>query len=383
MNPAPNPDSNPAPSPGSPAAVQELLDRAAALGRIPEGIATAEEAVRQADALGDPALSYQAREVLIENATFGGAPEKLLVAFSWCLAHADRDPNWDPDSWQAMSLLWRYKWVVTNALDFPGITRARIFEMLDDFRRRSLAAGYNERTTFDLRFSLERRMGNFAAAQTWLDRVRALERDGLADCHACEIDSIVAFLAETGRHDEAIREADPILQGGLGCAEIPHKTHACLLESFLATGRPDDAALSHAAGYKLIRHGRAFVKQHAEHLRYLVQIGKVDKAAGLLRKHLPWALEGRSGEERFEFLLATRSLLRRLDHDGVRSIRLKLDPDLCPAAGRTTVATRELLVWTEATLRDLAAQFDTRNQSLWFASRVLDENAGPAHSRAA
>jgi hypothetical protein len=360
--------------------VYDLISRAVQLGHRPEGIAAAEEAVRHADALEDAELSFTARETLMENAAFGGAPEKLLVAFSWCLAKADRDPNWESDSWRGLSLLWRYKWVVGNALDFPGISRARILSMIDDFRRRSQAAGYNERPALDLRFTVERRMGHFGAAQEWLTRSRQLQRDGLADCEACDVDNVVAYLVDSGRHEEALKEAQVILTGGMGCAEVPHKTHASLLESCWALGRVEEAAQHHTVGYGLVRQGRSFVEQQAEHLHYLVRVGQPEKAATLLRKHLPWALESRSGKDRFRFLLAARTLLQQMSGTGVRSLRLRIAPALCPAAGKTTARVADLLAWVEPILVALAQEFDARNESSWFSAQLIDR---PGDRRAA
>ncbi len=358
--------------------IHQLIERAERLGRSQEGIAAAEDAVRLADALEDTALGYQARDVLMENATFGGAPEKLLVAFSWCLAQADRDPNWDPDSMRAMMLLWRYKWVIANGIDFPGISRARLLQMVDDFRQRSRAAGWSERTALHLRFTVERRLGHFVAAQDWLAKVAGLSRDGLSDCLACEIDATVSFHAARGACEDAIREAAPILDGGMSCAEIPHKTHATLLECFRKTGRSEDAARSHAAGYRLVRSGRAFITQHGEHMVYLLRAGAVEKSVALLRRHLPWALEVSSGEERFRFLLAARELLRQLEANRVRSLRLRLDPARCAVAGRTTVRVAELRVWTEQVLRALAEQFDARNESAWFSQMLREGDSAAA-----
>jgi hypothetical protein len=376
-------DSIPSPSsaPGAPDQRQQILqliDRAACdLGRTPEGVATAEEAVRLADAIEDPQLGFQAREVLMENATFGGYPEKLLVAFAWCLARADSDPNWDPDSWQGITLLWRYKWVIENAVDFPGIPRDRILAMIEDFRTRCLSASYTERPALDLRFSVERSMGNFDAAREWFERWRVTERDSLSDCPACELNGIVTFLARSGRHEEAIREAAPLLTGESGCAEVPHHTYATLLESYWATGRPEEAARSHAVGYPMVKSNRAFLQSHADHLQHLVRAGQLDAGLPLLRKHLPWALESRCGKDRFSFLLASRALLRALDAQGIRSIRLRVNPALCPAAGKTTARVDALLAWMEPMLAELARQFDTRNGNSWFSRRLEGPDSLP------
>jgi hypothetical protein len=362
--------------------ISKLLDQVNELDRTPEGVAAAEEAVRLADSLEDAELGFESREALIGQAAFSGNPDKLLVAFSWCLAHADNHPKWEPDSWQAISLLWRYKWVVENAIDFPGISRERILAMIEDFRGRCLRAGYTERPALDLRFTAERRMGNLSAAQEWLDRWLVVPRDSMADCEACELHGVITLLIDSGRHAEAIEKAGPILKGRLHCAEIPHKTLGSLLESFWQTNQTAKAAQCHAQGYRLVRAHRAFAVEHGAHLLYLVRLGQPEKALTLLRKHLPWALETRSLEDRFRFLLAASKLLHTLLEQDSTSVRIRLDPCLCPMASKATINVRVLHDWVTSLLCDIARQFDARNGNLWYSSRI-ERLASPQDSKAA
>jgi hypothetical protein len=366
--------------------VLDLIERASyELGETPDGVAAAEEAVRLADALEDAELGYEAREALMQNAAFSGYPDKLLVAFSWCLAKADKEAQEQPESsrsdFRMMSLLWRYKWVIGNAVDFPGISRSRILAMIEDFRTRALQAGFNERAALDLRFTVERRMGHLDAAREWFERWQFTERDGLADCLACELNGVVSFHADCGRYADAIQAASPILRGRMSCAEIPHKTHANLLKALCHLSREEEAARSHVTGYRLVRNNRAFIREHAFHLGYLIHVGNLEKALVLLRKHLPWALETSSGEDRFRFLVAARSLFFVLNENGTKSIRIRLPEKLCPVAGKSTARVTEMQRWVEPLVHDLANQFDTRNESHWFKAQ-LEPSAGPSSNAA-
>ena len=87
--------------------VEELLDQAGELPDGPSKLALLEEAVRLADVHQDVALGDEVRSDLIRVAKFSGYPEKALVAFSWRLAQADRDP----DNFPEKDLLWEYKWI--------------------------------------------------------------------------------------------------------------------------------------------------------------------------------------------------------------------------------------------------------------------------------
>ena len=90
-----------------------------------------------------------------------GDYDKLLMAFSWCLAQADRQPE-EHSVWE---LLWKYKWVIEHLVHFPRISRAQIHSALADFQKRSLQAGFNERPALFLRWVLEIQMGDLPGAE--------------------------------------------------------------------------------------------------------------------------------------------------------------------------------------------------------------------------
>src|SRR6266540_2526844 len=90
--------------------VDELLYEAAGLEDGPSKIALLEEAVRLADTHGDGYRGYEVRQQLIHTATFGGYPEKALVAFTWCLAQCDREREGRLD----YTMMWKYKWEASS-----------------------------------------------------------------------------------------------------------------------------------------------------------------------------------------------------------------------------------------------------------------------------
>src|SRR5689334_5445333 len=122
--------------------VYELIGKARALGETLEAVAVLEEAVALADAHDDASLGYTARMRLIDTVAFTGQSDKTLVAFSWCLACADKlaqDPKYGEFS--RTELLWKYKWVLEKLTQFPKIPRAQIYSALDDFQARCRKIG--------------------------------------------------------------------------------------------------------------------------------------------------------------------------------------------------------------------------------------------------
>ena len=113
--------------------VEELLEQAGDLGHTPAAVAVCEQAVALADSHNDVGLGFAAREALIEAATFAGRPDAAIVAFSWCLAQSDRNPEEFPEG----GLLWQYKWIVDNVADFPNISSVQIDELFADMAVRA------------------------------------------------------------------------------------------------------------------------------------------------------------------------------------------------------------------------------------------------------
>lgn len=348
--------------------IYDLMSSARELNDTPEALALAEEAVQLADSHNDAELSYAARMRLMDVTAFSGDSDKLLVAFSWCLAHADKQVEKSPaNSFSGWELLWKYKWVTDKLVHFPRISRAQIFSTVDDFESRCRKAGYNDRAALSLRCSVEMDLGNLPAAREWHAKWKLTKRDGMADCEACEINRTVELLAALDDHEAAIRAAAPILNGRKRCGEIPHLTYAALLRSFWLTRGPEEAARIHEKGYRLVRGNRDFIREHARHIFHLLRSEQLDQATTLIRRHLKWALETRNLDRQFQFLLATRAVMRRLGADGAKSVRLRLPPELCPLAGKTTVVIPPFLKWLDAKIESLATAFDQRNGNQWFA----------------
>lgn len=351
--------------------IYELMGEARRLGDTPEALALAEEAVRLADSHNDAALGYAARMRLMDIATFSGDPDKLVVAFSWCLAYADQQAGTtDEGGFSDWELLWKYKWVISKLTHFSRISRAQIFAALDDFQARCRKAGYNERSTYLLGICVELKMGNLPAAQAWAAKWKLTKRDGMADCEACELNSVVELLAAADEHEAAIVKAGPILKGRKRCGEIPHLTYAVLLRSFWQVRGRDEATQIHEKGYRLVRGNREFLREQAMHIEHLLRAEQSDIALTLVRRHLKWALAANNQQDVFYFLLATRAVMRRLADAGLKSARLQISEKIFPPAGKTTVPINPFSDWLTDKINGLAAEFDRRNGNQWFSQQA-------------
>jgi hypothetical protein len=348
--------------------IEELMDQAY---RLPDGaskLMLLEEAVRLADTHQHTEYGFRVRQSLIRCASFSGADEKALVAFSWCLAQCDRNP----EQFDEEELLWEYKWIVASLPQFPQIARPQITAMLDDMQRRYERGGHGLRPVHMLRCKVMLWMYDLEEARRHQRLWRRAPHGDNDDCAACERDSQIEYLLAVGRAERAVELAEPILQGKLRCAEVPHFTLARLLLPLWRMRLRASAMACHQRGYPLVADSRDFVEQAAMHLTFLVLSDNLARGVAVLERHLGWALGLLEMQRRFEFLLAGRLLLDRLAETGQSTLQLRLPRSFPLYQEGGEYETAPLRAWFAEEARELAARFDARNGNDGCGARVRE-----------
>lgn len=330
-----------------------------------------EEAVRIADSLQDIELGFQMRNTLMDAAEFSGRGDVSLVAFSWCLAQHDRFPG----RFNTFDLIWKYKWTITTCIDFPQIPRERIEALLDDFGARCQSMGFSRFSLDQLRRTFYRQIGEREAARSAHADFRKRHRDALSDCAACVAHQDCRYYQFQRQWARSLQAAEPVLAARLRCAEQPHAILGKILLSELRLGRLEDAAAHHQQGYRLVRSGIQFVDSQADHLRYLVLIGDLNKARTLVERHLADALATVQPLDRFEFLLAAWLWAEGVLRAGTRTLKVRLPEGPPPADDRGSRDIEACRDWFLDQAREIATQFDRRNGTDSF-QRQIDELPG-------
>jgi len=351
--------------------IEELMDEASLLEYGPTKIALLEEAVRLADSHADADYGFAAREEYIQACTFGGYPEKSLVAFSWCLAQCDRNPQ----KYSEEAVLWKYKWVVGCLTGFPQIPRTQVEEMFADMSKRFERTGAGQRAVAKLRCDVAMDFGDRALAQQYERTWQLAPRDWLSDCHACEVDLHVEYCIFLEQDERAIAEARPILRGSQRCEEVPHRTYARLLVPYFRLGRLEDAMKCHKRGYRMISKNHKYLKHVARHLLFLTLTDNLDRATKVFQKHLPWCFGIMDLSQRYEFFLPSLVLLERLGERKNITLRLPKDVALHREDGRYEISA--ISAWLESEIQQLARRFDQRNGTDYFTRRY--EERGKYH----
>lgn len=319
-----------------------------------------ERAIRAADAQNVDDVSVEAREEMLETAFYVSDPERTLSSFTWLLARHDRLGA--ADAGKADDLLWQYKWVVGALTDFPQVGRGRIAAVLDDLERRFRAHGNQMRGVHAVRCKIALRLGDLDVAGVELEKMRAVPRDRLADCRACEADQEVEVLIALDRLPEARVAAAPILAGQLRCAEVPAWTFAHLVVPVLEAGDIDDAVALHRRGLPASNElgDKAAVLAH-HHIQFLAMTGNLAAGLRLVRKHWSRTATPRDPELQMRFHASLALLATRLRQSGKKTVLVRAPPHITipQAAGRIDV--EDLVAFATADALAIAARYDHRN----------------------
>ncbi len=347
--------------------IDELIARADLMAPGAPKVATIEAAIRLADLHSDLEEGFWLRDELIDAALHGGYPEKALIAFTWCLAQCDRDPDRFPED---LDLLWTYKWFCQELPKFPEITREQLSQTFADMTARYQRASLSLRAVYQLKMMAATVMGDRAAAATWERAWQQADPDGSNDCPACELHYRLDCWLLLGKVEAVLEAAAPILQERLCCSEIPHLTLGLILLPLVGQGRWQEAARLHLRGYRLVARNRRYLKTVGEHLLFLTLARELARALALLEQHLLWALESRDLYGSFYFYRACCLLLRQLreDRTQLRALLPQQFPNHRPDG---CYEPTELSIWFEETAASLARRFDRRNGNDFFSGELL------------
>lgn len=351
--------------------LEKLQSEAWDLDASPAKVAILEQAVQLADALGDVEESYAVRDALIEAATFGGVEDRALVAFSWCLAQSDKDPDRFPED----GLLWKYKWILAGVSDFPGVAREKILAMQDDFERRLKRNGYGLRSLYKLRMDNANEMGFHREGTRYEKLWKKARRDGMVDCHACEVDAEVSALVGAGEYAAAIKMARPIMSGRISCHTVPQRTYADIIIAELSRDRLDKAGEAFETGYPQVAGNPDFLSTVGWHLCYLTRVLDVPRGLRLIERHLPWASQTNNPSERMGFYSRTATFFERLAQDRPKPRKVRIPRGLAIHNDDDRYAPAELATWFQGEAGKIAARFDARNGNQFTSWDLNDTRA--------
>jgi tetratricopeptide (TPR) repeat protein len=217
-----------------------------------------------------------------DRLVFGADPALALEPFGRAVAAYDADP--DPEELE--SLLTTFAYVVLQFDEYFGLPLDRTWELLDDLERRHRAAGNSLRIVHFCRWLVARHLGDAETAEAQYQACLAARRDDFAWCEGCEQIYQVRHLIETGRAAEAVAVTEAALASPVDdCHQQPQALLAAALPGYLAVGDREAAADAHRVAYQLVRDDPDELFAHAQHIRFCVLTGNLERAEELVQRH--------------------------------------------------------------------------------------------------
>ncbi|WP_028776919.1 hypothetical protein [Shimazuella kribbensis] len=328
----------------------ELMDQAylAPNGRVKIGLL--EEAIRYADIHLDVDAQFEARMELVDTAIFSGHGEKAIVAFAWCLAQYDKDP----DIWNEHQMMWNYKWVVDRLLLFPDIELAKVEEMMEDLKKRFMQTGHGPHFYYFMKQELAMLLDKPKEVEHYYAKWIKEPSDSLSDCHACTLANQTKALLYLGKLDEALAVAQPILEGRASCHSVPHRTYGDLLLPLLHANHKAEAEKYFQKCYELVYNQTGFLEIIIQLFQYTT-ITNTPKAISLFENFLPEALDSDESLIKYNFYAVATAFWNMLDDQDKKAVR---QPEL------------NTIEDIKQEMNRLAHLFDQQNQTDVYTKRI-------------
>lgn len=349
-----------------------LWSEARDLKDSPIKVAILEKAVRMADSLRDLDEGYRLREELVAAATLSDQRGRAQVAFAWCLAQSDKDPERFPEH----ALLWEYNyWILNTITDFPNIPLGKIRALQDDLENRLRRGGYGLKSYYDLRINNAKDMGCLAERDKFNKLWRQAKDDKISDCRACKQDRWLNLYLDEKNYPKVIDAARPILSGKVACDRVPHDTYVSLIEAYWCQGKKGKAEEMFCRGYRLVAGDRNCPIIISGLLNYLVRICDIRRGLNLIERHLPWVASLNNLDARARVFSRFANFFERLaiDRPQSRKVRIPRGMPIHSDEGRYSPAA--LAAWFRKESERIAALFDVRNGNNYFSWYLANSRA--------
>ncbi|MEV7993539.1 tetratricopeptide repeat protein [Streptomyces sp. NPDC086077] len=331
----------------------------------PEGPARnarAEQLLAQAEKLNVPLAVIEALGHQLKVYNYSSEKDKMFVPFARLLRMWDEHPE-DFDEYETLSLHWVFKWMSAGMLDQPHVPLASIEKWLGEMEHRYRLAGHSERAVRSAEFSVAAHVGDVDRAERAYAAWLAADRDGMADCHACELHGQGWWQVERGRDAVALQLWAPVLEGEFACAHEPHTVLASSLSPLLRLGRLDEARAHHLRGFRLVRAMESMRGAYADHVEFCALTGNEARGLELLAERPAYFTDTGHPRSRMDFMSVVALLMDRLTELGLG------DQGVPGPADRSWTA-RELAAHARGEALALAARFDVRNGTAHVTERV-------------
>lgn len=324
---------------------------------MPDGrqkLAVLEEMIRIADRYMTEEDAFDTRINYLSAALEAGYPEKMLVAFSWCLSKFEKSPG----EYSHHNIMWHYKWVLNEIWQLPEFSLEQIERIYEDFKEKCLKYGYNLRAYYQQKVNFMLSQGMLTEAAEFYKMWRSTPRDSLADCKACEQNLFGVYQFKINHLKRGIQTLKPILDGKMQCRSIPQNTYSQVIMPLLKLKEYENAIATAKKAIRLLE-GPQFIVEYGIFLEFFT-VTDLPKAEKIYNQTIRFGLESKVGWARFQYFLSVRQFLRMWSKKKRRKKLAESD--------------RVSLDWLDLEIASLADSFNRRNGNAYMNQFIMDKD---------
>ncbi len=174
----------------------------------------------------------------IKESVFHDDNFKAILMFPTLLRIFDEHPELEDDTYD--DIMWAFKLILENVPDYYQISREEIEAYYAEYEKRCQKYGFSLRVYYMKKSQYYLAVDPDAAKEAY-QNFRTCKRDASSDCEACEIHYDMTMALEFGDEEEALRIAQPLLDGSKRCGEVPHVSYGVLTKYYLYHGNLHEA----------------------------------------------------------------------------------------------------------------------------------------------
>lgn len=333
------------------------------------------QALKLAETGNDKSQLLQIREKYVACLAFQGRHELALPHFALMLARLDDTEN-KVGFFDRITILWSYKWFLIAMTNFVNLSKEQIFATLADMERRFLADDLgNQRAVNDYKRRVYFALGDLEEAEKY-DQLVQDDRSprrrflGMDDCEACVTHIEVEHYFWQAQFVEALKHAQPILDGTLKCASIPKETYPVVVLCYSLLGQEPEAEKLYKKAVKLLNEDHQELSSYGMLMCYAAKSNKLKQGINLFQEQIGSCLTTMNKYYVFQFYQASLYLFEQLKASGKLKIKLQIPENEYLYALDGTYAVEDLIRFFTTQIRDIAAAFDARNKNNNYSVRL-------------
>ncbi|MVX35508.1 hypothetical protein [Myroides sp. LoEW2-1] len=200
--------------------IQKILLKVEQMEKFSDKVVALKEAIQLADQHNDIDWGFDLRLDLIRKERNTSKCEESFPAFAWILNASDTNADYFDES----DFLWEYKWMFCSAYRNASISTEQIMQIGEDLKSRLVKNGYSLRAYYNVMTGYYLHLRDYAKAQEYIDLADGEVIDDMTNCPACELDTKVEVLMDTGRVEESLVKAKDLISKKLTCYSMPFQT---------------------------------------------------------------------------------------------------------------------------------------------------------------